>query len=23
VADLRYWPIADIAGCAAHVRFWG
>src|SRR4029078_5819284 len=21
--DVRYWPIADICSCAAHVRFWG
>jgi hypothetical protein len=20
--DVRYWPKADIAFCAAHVRFW-
>src|SRR5262249_38815794 len=21
--DVRYWPIADIPSCTAHVRFWG
>src|SRR6185437_2145047 len=21
--DVRFWPIADIANCTAHVRFWG
>ena len=21
--DVRYWPLADIDECAAHVRFWG
>jgi hypothetical protein len=21
--DVRYWPLADIPGCAAHVRFRG
>jgi hypothetical protein len=20
---VRYWPLADIDECAAHVRFWG
>ena len=20
-ANFRYWPLADISGCAAHVRF--
>ena len=23
MANVRYWPLADIAGCAAHVRSWG
>ena len=22
-ADVRYWPLADIARCTAHVRFRG
>src|SRR5262249_4083447 len=22
-AHVRYWPIADIRSCTAHVRFWG
>ena len=22
-SDVRYWPLADIPFCAAHVRFWG
>ena len=21
--NVRFWPIADICSCAAHVRFWG
>src|SRR5262245_24993028 len=21
--DVRFWPIADIGECTAHVRFWG
>jgi hypothetical protein len=21
--DVRYWPLADIRYCAAHVRYWG
>lgn len=21
--DVRFWPLADIASCTAHVRFWG
>jgi hypothetical protein len=21
--DVRFWPIADIGYCTAHVRFWG
>jgi len=21
--DVRFWPLADIPSCTAHVRFWG
>jgi len=21
--EVRYWPLADIPSCTAHVRFWG
>jgi hypothetical protein len=21
--NVRYWPLADIPSCTAHVRFWG
>ena len=23
LVDVRYWPLADIPSCTAHVRFWG
>jgi hypothetical protein len=23
IADVRYWPKADLSLCAAHVRYWG
>ena len=23
VIDVRYWHLADIPTCTAHVRFWG
>jgi hypothetical protein len=22
LSDVRFWPIADIGSCIAHVRFW-
>ena len=23
IVDVRYWHLADMTSCTAHVRFWG